>query len=320
MSFKNKYLKYKTKYLELKKQVGGFSELTFLGMGAENVAFRMSDGKILRVRKGCEKLDEIEKVVVRRLEEVKPKYFALVRSVGKCSDLKGKNLSTATTMCNAVGGEVCDYDYVIMDDAPGTNFSVFFLQQFENLITRDDFDEQIVQSVTKDKIADFSRRSSEYIQKIIVGLMDANSKLGNYKHCDLNYRNCHISESFVPTIFDYGASKIGANLPQCSDILEYLRSILADPNLEEAVYKSLFPTWSDDSFGGARRNKIIKNFRAVRKQFRLNKVFTNLINGYYRFATRIDGDKGEIFLMYDDDTKPRSLTLESLQKLINGWM
>ena len=318
MLYKDKYLKYKTKYLNLKKQIGGFADLTFLGMGAENTAFRMPDGKILRVRKGCEKLDENEKEVMRRLEETKPKYFAIVHSVGKCSDLRGKILSEATTMCNAVGGEVCDYDYVIMDDAPGKNFTVFFLQQFLSLITSDDFDAHIVQDATKERIADFAKKSAEYIQKIIVGLMDANSKLGDYKHNDLNFRNCHISESFVPTIFDYGASKIGGALPQCNDILEYLKSILADVNVEPPSYQAVIPEW--DTLPAAKKNRIIKNFRAVRKEFRRNKVFSNLISGYFRTNTRMDGDKGELFLIYDDDTKPRSLTLESLKKLIDGWM
>jgi hypothetical protein len=323
MSYQSKYLKYKTKYLELKKQLGGteFNDLKYLGKGAENVAFKMPDGKILRVRKSCEELLSSEKNVMEKLAENKPKYFAMVYSVGKCADLKKKKLQLATSMCNVSEGELCDYDYVIMDDAPGTNFLIFFLQHFKDLVMNNDFDAELEKVDVKEKIQQFARNSAEYIIKIIDGLMDANAKLGNFKHGDLNYRNCHIDESFTPTIFDYGASKVGVVSPrnQCSDIFNYIKGILSDINLDDGItYNAGIPELH--KLESVEKNKVIKNIKVVRKQFRQYAVFNNLCSNYLILYEYDEGEQGITFSVNIDRPKIEKLKLDELKSLIISWM
>ena len=317
MSYQSKYLKYKTKYLELKKQLGGteFNDLTYLNSGAENSAFKMPDGKILRVRKGCNRLEDDEKTVMLKIIEHKPKYFAMIYSVGKCADLKGKKLELAKSMCAVSEGVLCDYDYVIMEEAPGTTFLIFSLQQFKDLVMNSDFDTEIEKADTKDKIRQFAKNSAEYLIKIIDGLMDANTKFVNYKHNDLNHRNCHTDEFFVPTIFDYGASKISAipSQDQCSDAFNYIKNMLNDSELDVVFYNGAMPEWR--TLNLEMRKKVVKNFRTVRRQFRQYEVFNKLCSDYY---TIYEDDEAELGLKFDivvNKVKTNRLTLQALKTL-----
>ena len=91
--YQEKYLKYKNKYLQLKKLIGGapiYTGLKYLGQGAENIAFLLSDGNTIRIRKDCEKLGNDEITTVTKMKDNTPSYFVKILALGKCNDLRGR--------------------------------------------------------------------------------------------------------------------------------------------------------------------------------------------------------------------------------------
>ena len=60
-----------------------------------------------------------------------------------------------------------------------------------------------------------------FLNKMVDGLINANTKLGGFIHNDLNYRNCNINSSNNPIIFDFGGSTVG-KMGDNSDILNYI--------------------------------------------------------------------------------------------------
>lgn len=132
----NKYLKYKSKCSKLEVQIGGakqFVDMVYLGHGAENYAFKLQSGQILRIRKNCEKLDGSENNVLTQMAGKTIQYFIKIFAKGNCFDLKEKLSDHMTDFCEMVGTEstlLCNYNYVIMSNAEGTNLLNYTIKTF----------------------------------------------------------------------------------------------------------------------------------------------------------------------------------------------
>lgn len=237
--FYKRYLKYKSKYINLKNKIGGsFKIIGYLGSGAENMAFDIGNNRILRVRKNCEDLGaEIE--ILNIIKQVNPKYFVKIYDIGKCTDLKTKfdNIKSIKEICNNVSGDICNYHYVIMENANGINIIEYIIKylnkNFNNinneLINLDDNDIKIL-------LNDLIIYILQIFEKICDGLIDAQIKIPNFYHGDLNYRNVFINESTnEPIIFDFGASKIIRN-EQPLDILNYIKD--TNNNISDFISKN----------------------------------------------------------------------------------
>lgn len=312
--YQEKYLKYKAKYLKLKNllQGGGLEILEYLGQGADNIAFKLKDGKVIRIMKNCGKLEETERTILTELTGKAPKYFVRIYLVGKCTDLRDKISKDMKTFCDAIGENMCEYNYVILDRAYGTNYSNFFFAQFKDLILADDFDEQITRPDVIAKINDFAEKSKNYIIKIIEGLTDANVKLNGFRHGDFNYRNCFIDDEFNPTIFDFGGSSINNTVtPESSDIFNYLKQIITDVEVGSAVYEHSLPTWDD--MESAKKSQIKKNFMKLRNQFRTHPKINGIIQNYFTSLPHPDGG----IKVFPKDTN-NSVTLRQLYDFINA--
>ncbi len=294
-----------------------FHNIKYLNSGAENAAFKMSDGKILRIRKDCQELAESEQKILQLIVDTMPLYFVKIYSVGSCKDLKNRELSIATSFCNNNSENLCKYSYVILDEAKDTNFIVFFLKYFINLIIDSKFDEIINNEQNISNIKQFSNNTIKYILKIIDGLIDANYKLNNFRHNDFNYRNCHIDSSFNPTIFDFGASLNNIRIDECGDIITYIQQILTDIEVESSIYISVISNWNE--INQPERNKIIKNFRVIREKFRDNAIFNYIIDNYFVKSTRQENDKG-IYTIIRRDGKRLPQSLHSFKHSIISFL
>ena len=276
--YHDKYLKYKNKYLQLKNLKGGapiYNDLQYLGQGAENIVFKLPDSdNIIRIMKNCEKLLEGEINTINKMVNNTPLYFVNIVALGNCNDLKDRLKSDIVNFCDdKLMGDMCNYTYIIMHTATGQNVLQYYGLQFKDLLNNNDFD-NLIKNVNMTVFVTFL---FSFLNKMVDGLIDANTKLGGFIHGDLNFRNCYVDPSYNPIIFDFGASIIG-KIGDNSDILEYIRTMLSDTNLESPVYISVFPDY--ESKAVPEKTLIKNNFYKLHKVLRANPQISALISAY----------------------------------------
>ena len=155
MDYKQKYLKYKKKYKNLKILDGGvFNIIRYLGSGAENIAFELDNKRVLRIRKDCVDLNNRKQITERDTEinilnlikQNNPKYFVKIHEIGDCIDLKKKfdvsvNKVQIKIICSDnIKGDTCRYNYVIMDNAPGQNIIEYIVDKLLSFEIQDTID------------------------------------------------------------------------------------------------------------------------------------------------------------------------------------
>jgi serine/threonine protein kinase len=281
--YQNKYLKYKNKYLQLKNLMGGapiYKGLQLLGQGAENFAFLLPDGNTLRIRKDCETLGQNEITTITKMKDNTPLYFVKILAIGKCNDLRGRLKNDIVDFCDdKLLGDICNYTYIIMETAPGGNFLQYYGLQFKDLLNKPNFDELIVSADNQQKINAFVGFLFSFLNKIVDGLIDANTKLNGFIHKDFNYRNCNVVHSNGnPIIFDFGESKVGT-IGDNSDILNYIKEILEDAQLQSNVYITVFPDYESKS--PDEKILIKNNFYKLSKVLRAHPKINALITKYF---------------------------------------
>ncbi len=228
-----KYIKYKNRYINLRNLCGGnpFLNVKYLSSGAENMGFDIGNNQVLRIRKDCEKLQQTEIEILNKIIINSPRYFVKIYKIGSCKDLKTKfeNKESVTEICNNISGDLCDYTYVIMENANGINIIDYILKYLDNTFTKiNDTILNLEDNDTRVLLNDLIIYLLQIFEKICDGLIDAQSKIPKFYHGDLNYRNVFINDSTLdPTIFDFGASsdKINNN---SLDILNYIKDIYSN--------------------------------------------------------------------------------------------
>jgi hypothetical protein len=233
MNYETKYLKYKNKYKNLKNLYGGvFNIIKYLGSGAENMAFEIDDKRIIRVRKNCEKLGK-EIIILKKIQKQSPLYFVKIHEIGKCNDLidKFNNTENITNFCNSTGvtlTKLCEYDYVIMENANGINIIDYIIkylkENFGDKLEKEDLN--LDDDINKISLNTLIIKLLQIFKKICDGLIDAQNKIPNFYHGDLNYRNIFINETNLdPIIFDFGNSNDNFKV-NSTDILNYMQDII----------------------------------------------------------------------------------------------
>jgi len=275
-----KYIKYKNKYLELKKLLGGapiYNNLHYLGQGAENIAFLLSDGNTIRIRKDCETLGQNEITTVTKMKDNTPLYFVKILALGKCNDLRGRLSKEVKNFCDdKLVGDLCNYTYILMETAVGGNYLQYFGLAFKDLLNNSNFDKLIINETNINKMRMFVTFLFSFLNKMVDGLISANTKLGGFVHFDLNFRNCNVNpENGNPIIFDFGGSTIG-KINDNSDILNYIKEILTDTNLDPGVYNSVYSDFESKSSEDKLliKNNFYKLNKILREQPRINSLIT----------------------------------------------
>jgi len=316
LSYYKKYFKYKTKYIQLQQTLNGgnpFLGVKYLGQGAENIAYDIGNNKILRIRKNCESLGN-EIVMLNFIKDKKPKYFVVIYDIGKCTDLITKftpddkdedKIKKITEICNTfvilassrndernnISGDLCEYSYVIMENAKGINIIQYIINYLKKNIA--EIDTKIIDITNKDNIIllnDLVIYILQIFENISIGIKDAQQKIPNFYHGDLNYRNVYINDSNLePTIFDFGASNQNIGTNKSIDILNYIRD--TNNNISDFVNKE---------------NQFVKNNVKNIVNYILDKY--SFTNDYYKI--RISSQKYKIL-----DIKPNfNLELDDLIK------
>lgn len=228
MSYFDKYLKYKAKYLKLKSQIGGeYTNLQYLGQGAESIVYGMKDGFALKVIKDPSKrISDEERDIMQKLSDLKSPYFPQIKAFGNCKN--NIQLDERTTRFCVVEKEKeeTDYQYIVMEIINGKDMMTIFYETFKDYANNERLDLTNLEFARK--INDFSNYFIEIIKKIVDGLILANKEY-KFRHGDFDFRNCLIKEDGTPVIIDFGSSTIGdksKDSPECKDITAYIRSIL----------------------------------------------------------------------------------------------
>jgi len=318
----NKYLKYKTKYLELKKLIGGaanFGDLKYLGSGADNVTFLLSNknNTIIRIRKGCMILEDNELETVNKMINNTPLYFVKILKVGECNDIKDKltsEIENVKDFCNDNNSNntTCNYTYIIMENASGINLLHYYGECFKNLLTSTSFDLDINNESNKKKMLEYINFLFGFFIKMVDGLISANDKLGGFIHGDLNFRNCNVENNTNnPIIYDFGASSIG-EINNNQDILNYIKDILTDTNLDAFVYRLIFTNY--DTLHDSERKLIKENFYKLNKTLRQNKKIESLLKYFNQSPTSYGG----VRLNFNSQKfEPLAQFKESLEQISN---
>lgn len=295
MDYYTKYLKYKTKYLELKNQIGGrYQNLTFLGEGAESVVYKTSDNKALKIMKKAENfMSPTESAIITKIQELNlpnfPKYYLF----GKCKSLVDPDKDTTEFCINDDEGK--EYQYIIMDTIEGEDMMTLFYKTFSRYFISEQIDFQS---------DDYNNTKEYYIifllkvcLKIVQVLKDANEKFG-FRHNDFDYRNCMIKEDGTPIIIDFGSSSMNDHAAfQCKDIRAFVNSVVKGSYCNaKAVYEKVFPSDIIQN----KKDLFISNCQLISKDIENDNRITEL-------WSKING-----CLPYND------ITFDDLEKMFNN--
>ncbi len=314
IDYKKKYLKYKNKYIVFKNQIAGaiFNGIKYLGQGAENIAYDIGDNQVIRIMKKCKNIEESEKQIMIEINKVKPINFVNIISIGNCTDLVDKLNSETKDFCNDVDGDVCSYDYVVLNKVIGDNINVVFFKIFLNLILNENL--VIDKPENQELIEQFVHNLLGLYVKIVDSFIDANQKLNGFRHGDFNYRNCAVDNDFNPTIYDFGASKIGeATRPisEINDILQFIKDSLATNTYEETtqIHEVAYPEYS--LLPVERKNLIKKNYISIKRKIMEHPKIQTIISRYFNVVER-DTPNGRFKNIF-----PKGLvdSLEEIKKL-----
>lgn len=313
IDYKNKYLKYKNKYMVFKNQIAGaiFNGIKYLGQGAENIAYDIGDNQVIRIMKKCKNIEESEKQIMIEINKNKPMNFVNIISIGNCADLVNKLNSKTTDFCNDTNSNVCNYEYVVLNKVSGDNINVVFLKIFLNLILNENL--VIDQPENQELIEQFVNNLLGLYVKIADSFIDANLKLNGFRHGDFNYRNCAIDEEFNFTIYDFGASKIGAKtrpISEIDDILQFIKDSLATNSSEEPtqIHEVAYPGYSLLSV--EKKNLINRNYISIKRKIMEHPKIQTIISRYFNVVER-DTPNGRFKNIFPKDS---SDSLDNIRK------
>ena len=259
MDYYKKYLKYKNKYLKYKEQIGGtYSNLVYLGEGAESIVFRMENGRALKIIKDPSKfISDKERDIINKLSTLGSSNFPTIDIIGVCNSLIPPKPDTKEFCITGSDGVL--YQYIIMDTIKGQDMMNIYYDMFKDYVNQDtpiDFTSET-----------YLRTENEYINlvlnvslKIIRALKLAHERFC-FRHNDLDFRNCLILEDNTPVIIDFGQSEIDKRGElQCKDINAFLNSVLKNTYCNSSsVLNKKYPDLAD----GLEKTKIINNCKLI---------------------------------------------------------
>jgi len=238
MNYYKKYIKYKNKYLMIKKNMKGgtYTGLRYIGEGAESIVYDMGDGKVLKIIKNQNmRISDRERSVIEAVKDIP--NFPKVYIYGLCKNNIKPDRET-NVFCVDNGSE---YQYIIMDKIDGKDILEIFYDKFKDYLNLDEIelrskleDETFVSKITK-----FVHFYINIIKKIVSSLKIANDAV-RFRHNDFDFRNCLISPTGEPTIIDFGQSTIGNPSLECKDIFSYVNSFLGGSycNRKDTIIKT----------------------------------------------------------------------------------
>ena len=237
--------------------------------------------------KKCKNIEESEKHVMTEINKAKPINFVNIISIGNCTDLVDKLNSETRDFCNDVDGDVCNYDYVVLNKISGDNINVVFFITFFDLILNENL--EIAKPENQELIEQFVGNLLQLYMKIANSFIDANLKLNGFRHGDFNYRNCAVDKNFNPTIYDFGASKIGAKarpISEIDDILQFIKDSLATNTSEEPsqIHEVVYPEYS--LLPVERKNLIKKNYISIKRKIMEHPKIQTIISRYFNVVER----------------------------------
>lgn len=290
-NFKLKYIKYKFKYLNLKKQIGGelFNDLSYLGQGAESYVYSKGDNEVLKIIKKPESfIPESEIEISNKLKENGLDNFMYYQSIGTC--YSNLNPDEATTkFCITEPSGSFTYQYIIMRQAKGTNLLRKFYLTFNDYLKG----KPIVKD-NEELISLIEKYISDYLiilKNLALNLKLANEKIG-FRHGDLDYRNFTVDESNNVYIYDFGSSRIDVfDSYECMDFRSALISSLNSSYLKsETVLQKEYITLTEED-----KTKITSNGNTILKLINKNikidqllKMLRNSCNQYMYVSVSYD--------------------------------
>ena len=254
---RKKYIKYRTKYENLKKiQVGGqadrimdkpiynqnggvFNNLVYLGQGAESVVFKTEDGKAIKVIKNhANRISATEQCIMQQLSALESSYFPKVYAIGLCKNDHPVTEDTKTFCVGSKGAH--EYQYILMDAVDGKDMMNIFYAKFKTHIQNVAMDANDPDLVAE--IEEFSAMFIRVYAKLAEAFKLAHDGFG-FRHGDFDYRNCVIKEDGTPVVVDFGASFLARAESNCKDMMGFYRSMFGGTYCGTVdVTKNFFPT------------------------------------------------------------------------------
>ena len=276
-NYVDKYLKYKNKYLHLKNHIGGtYNNLIYLGEGAESMAFRMDDGKVLKIIKNYNnRISDLEKDIMNKLSDLNTINFPKFYSIGTCKSLVEVN-ANLTSFCiddNVNEPNANTYQYIIMDEIQGKDMINIFYGLFkDNLSNEIDINDNEI----KNKLNNYAKIFLNSLIKITSSLKLANDRYG-FRHNDFDFRNCYIDNNNNPVIFDFGSSTINNNnVLECKDIMGFINSTLNESYyIKHSNVTKYYPNSLDDN---QFMTKIINNCKKLITELKKNDIIKKIKN------------------------------------------
>jgi tRNA A-37 threonylcarbamoyl transferase component Bud32 len=262
IDYYQKYIKYKIKYITLSEKINGtYSNLSYLGQGAESIVFKMQDGKVLKIYKNFK--NENENVIINELIKYNFPNFPKYHALGQC---KNKDLITneTKTFCIKDTGTNYTYNYIIMDEIKGNDMLDIFFTTFQKYLLQDI---KIAIDLEKE-INMFCKFFLKITIKIAEALQIAYKEI-NFRHNDLDFRNCLI-EGDIPTILDFGQATIHINESECRDIMSFINSSLSDSYCNKK--ESLNKFFKEDT-----HITVIKNCKIIKNKIKENNIIIKIL-------------------------------------------
>lgn len=177
-----------------------FNGVRRISSGAEGVAYLTANNKILKVMKrGVNISDEIK--LHKKLNELRLPYFPKFISSGRAVSKDEINLTnnTLSSLFNNTGNY--PYNYVIMEYVEGgKEFPKYLSDKIESMIPGK------TRPLTNEELNTLVNHILDIMSKMTFALYVAD-KVFNYRHNDLNERNCLIRPNGDPVIIDFGSNE-----------------------------------------------------------------------------------------------------------------
>lgn len=223
--YRAKYFKYKIKYLNILMGGSLYNNLRYIDEGAETIIYELGDieNQVIKISKNPQQypIEETEKNFIRYLMNNPQKYFPKYYSFGKCYNSTEPS-DKINAFCDSEFPEHTEYTYIIMEKIKGVDIVMKFLMVF-----KDDVRTGII---NMGKINIFVDNFINIVEKIVQGINDINQDV-TFRHGDLDFRNCLITDDYEPVIIDFGQSEF-IQIPRrsqtniCKDIRAFVMSAL----------------------------------------------------------------------------------------------
>jgi serine/threonine protein kinase len=200
-----RYNRKKARTITMKMKGGKkFEGVSRISSGAEGVAYLTADKKLLKVMKrGINITDEIN--LHKKLNELRLPYFPKFLGSGRAVSRNEINLSNTTLsgLFNNTGNY--PYTYVLMEFVEGgKEFPKYLSDKIEEIIPGK------TRPLTAEELEIVVNIVLNIFTKMTFALYVAD-KVFNYRHNDLNDRNCLIRPNGDPVIIDFGSNRFQYN-------------------------------------------------------------------------------------------------------------